>query len=169
LIVFGSDGKPKSINAFDWPSSLVSDGVRLYFTEGTAALPGFSVAQASTAGGETTQAPTVAGQYVTVQDFSPARSELLVTSGVLDQPQAAVELWAQPVPAGAPHRVGDVLAQAACWMPGGSYIVYARQRDLYAARSDESEARKLVTMSGFPFAIRVSPHLARVYFRLGQT
>ena len=54
------------------------------------------------------------------------------------------ELWVQPLPAGAPHRVGNIDASsAACWTPDGTHIVYAYGRAVMIANKDGSEPHEL--------------------------
>jgi Tol biopolymer transport system component/DNA-binding winged helix-turn-helix (wHTH) protein len=119
---------------------LVSDGSRLYFVE--CVVGGARLAQASIEGGETTSFP--AGFRVRrVLDVSPKRQELLALA--YDGTQLETALMVLPLPAGAPHRVGDVLAHDASWSPDGKEIVYANGHDLYVSKVDGSEPRKLVT------------------------
>jgi Tol biopolymer transport system component/DNA-binding winged helix-turn-helix (wHTH) protein len=136
-----SDGQAKTLTyANELIPPLVSDGSRLYFVE--CAVGGTRLAQVSTEGGETTSFP--AGFRVRrVLDVSPKRQELLALT--YDGTQFETALMVLPLPAGAPHRVGDVLAHDASWSPDGKQIVYANGHDLYVSKVDGSEPRKLVT------------------------
>ena len=83
---------------------LVSDGARIYFSEmssGNTAL-----GQVSTAGGETLTIPTPF-RNVNVLGMSTDRSTLLVTDYGDKNPSP---LWALPVPAGSPRRIGEIEA-----------------------------------------------------------
>jgi Tol biopolymer transport system component len=60
--------------------------------------------------------------------------------------------------------VGDVLAQDAAWFPDGQRIVYASGSDLYVARSDGSEARKLLAVAGRAWWPRISPDGQRIRY-----
>jgi len=65
-----------------------------------------------------------------------------------------------PLPAGAPHRVGDILAHDASWSADETGIVYANGHELYAAKSDGTESRKLATLPNsawWPWWPRWSP------------
>ena len=44
--------------------------------------------------------------------------------------------------------MGDILAHDASWSPNGEQIVYARGNELYLAKPDGSESRRLVTLTG---------------------
>lgn len=58
------------------------------------------------------------------------------------------------LPAGPPHRIGDILAHDACWAPDGLHLVYLNGKDLFVARPDGSEIGKLATADGFIDSIR---------------
>ncbi len=131
---------------------LVTDGSRLYFAEPTSGA--FTLAQVSTAGGETALIP-MPFNLPNLLDISPNRSELLVAGFAATEPEAP--LWVFPLPAGSPHRVGDLLVHDGTWSPNGEKIVYANGHELYLANSDGSESRKLVTVTGVPSYPRWSP------------
>ena len=57
-------------------------------------------------------------------------------------------IYILPLPAGLPRRVGDILAHDASWSPNGEQIVYARGNELFLAKPDGSESRRLVTLAG---------------------
>ncbi len=121
---------------------LVTDGTRLYFM-----MPkktGWTIAEVSTSGGET--AP-IDSHFEDVQltDISPNGSELLI--GNFNSP-SDMPIYILPQPAGLPRRLGDVLAHDASWSPNGQQIVYARGTELYVAKPDGSESRRLVTLAG---------------------
>src|SRR5712675_827671 len=86
---------------------------------------GSGIAQVSAAGGETTWIRTTLQDVWAVSPVSPDRSELLVSKGVGARPDSVVQLWVQPLPAGAPHPVGNIRAILATWTPDGTHIVYA--------------------------------------------
>jgi len=131
--------------------ALVTDGTRLYFTVPKKA--GWTIAQVSTSGGEWATIPTRL-ENVQIADISPNGSELLI--GEFFSPKD-VPVYILPLPAGLPHRVGDILAHDAGWSPNGEQIVYARGNDLYVAKPDGSESRRLVTLAGPAFWPRWSP------------
>jgi len=133
--------------------SLVTDGVRLYFSEYAG---GHSVLmQVSTSGGDTAPLPNPLPS-ADIYDILPSRSELLVRTGEEGvEPESA--LWVLPVPGGSPRRLGDIVAHAAAWTPDGRHIIYGNGSTLYLCNMDGTESRKLVTVAGVPFGLRVSP------------
>jgi len=139
-----NDGLPKR--------SLVSDGVRLYFSE---YVGGHSVLmQVSTSGGDTASLPNPLPS-ADIYDILPGRSELLLRTGEVGvEPESA--LWVLPVPGGSPRRVGDIVAHTATWTPDGRHIIYGNGSTLYVCNVDGTESRKLVTVAGVPFGLRVS-------------
>ena len=145
--------------------SLVTDGIRLYFSEH---LSGHSVLmQVSTSGGETAAVP-ISLASADIYDFYPGRSELLV-NGVAEGSETEWPVWVLPVPAGSPRPVGNILAHSATWSPDGQRIVYARNSSLYACNADGSDSRELITVPGVPFAPRFSPDGRRLRFTIRNT
>ena len=132
--------------------SLVTDGSRLYFNRNAAG--GSVLAQVSTAGGEIAPIPLPV-EYPYLLDISPSGSELLINAA----PGTASEgqLIILPIPAGSPHRLGNVIGHDGTWSPDGEKIVYANGQDLFLARKDGADSRKLVTLPGRPFSPRWSP------------
>ena len=121
---------------------LVTDGLRLYFSEGSQNHR--TLAQVSASGGETSLLSSFL-ENPGLFDISPNRFELLVAS---TRGNMAPSVWTLLLPTGAPRRIGDVLADAAAWSPDGRDIAYVRGHDLYRARNDGAGARKLVTLPG---------------------
>jgi len=149
-----NDGSPKR--------SLVTDGVRLYFSE---YVGGHSVLmQVSTSGGDTAPLPNPLPS-ADIYDILPSRSELLVRTGEEgSEPESA--LWVLPVLGGSPRRLGDIVAHAATWTPDGRRIIYGNGLTLYLCNADGTESRKLVTLAGVPFGLRFSPDGSRLRFSL---
>jgi len=143
---------------------LVSDGTRLYFQEGSIEL-NTRLVQVSTQGGETAGIP-VSLQNPIPFDFSQSHSELLLGAGEQTLPYGERPLWVLPLPAGAPHRLGDIFAHDACWSPDGRRLVFANGKDVFGAKADGSEVRKLASPDGsdFPSQIRFSPDGRRLRF-----
>ena len=140
-----NDGLPKD--------SFVTDGNRIYFTE---YLPGrVAIAEVSSSGGETSiiDLPIINPHVVAI---SRDQSELL-----------AVEIggpnWSIPLPAGSPHRLGDVSGYLAVWAPNGM-LVLAKNNDLFLAEHDGSNLRKFATPPGSPSDISFSPDGSRFRF-----
>jgi Tol biopolymer transport system component len=142
--------------------AIVTDGTRLYLTEGSGNTQ--AIAEVSASGGETALLPTPL-PIPEVAGLSVGRSELLVMNFIH---KLAWPLWSLPLPAGAPRRVGNVMATTAAWSPDGKEIAFIRERDLYRANSDGSNARKIATLPGPAFWLRWSPDGARLRFTLGN-
>jgi Tol biopolymer transport system component/DNA-binding winged helix-turn-helix (wHTH) protein len=140
-------------------SALVTDGLRIYFTQGTVPT------QVLSTGGETV---TISGSFPnsTIGDISPNRSELLVSRG---DDEYEGSLWVLPVLGGAPRRLGDLLGHDPTWTPDGQQIVYANGAALYLAKSDGTESRKFVTVDGRPYWPRWSPDGSRLRFTVTNT
>jgi Tol biopolymer transport system component len=149
------------------PGPVVTDGPRLYFTEGSANAS--VLAQVSVVGGETGVLPAPFGLPYAL-DISPPRSELLVaTTGLRQNPstqRTGSPLWIFPVPAGTPRRLGEVLAYDATWSPDGREIAYVRGGDLYCVKSDGTDERKLVSLPGALWWPRWSPDGGRLRLSL---
>ncbi len=139
--------------------------VRYDFTEGSVNAP--VLAQVSAAGGETAVLPIPFG-LPQLLDISPSRSELLAVDFTEGSASAPL-LWVVPVPAGTPRPVGEVSAGDATSSPDGQEIAYTRDRDLYRAKSDGTEVRKLASLPGLAFWPRWSPDGSRLRFTLGDS
>jgi serine/threonine protein kinase/Tol biopolymer transport system component len=132
---------------------LVTDGTRVYFTEGTGRSS--TLAQVSSAGGDTAIIPTPIGTWQ-ILDISPDRSTLLVAD-YLTHPGGSASLWYVPVPAGTPRPLAGLTAYDATWSPDGGEIAYVDVGDLYSARSDGTNIRRLVHLPGPGWRPRWSP------------
>jgi eukaryotic-like serine/threonine-protein kinase len=135
-----SDGQRKA-RSFPF---LGSDGLRVYFTEVRSDHP--TLAAVSVSGGETIPIRTPFDDSVLL-NTSPDGSELLVTDGYPDDDRP---VWIVPVLGGSPRRLGDISGHSGSWSPDGQKFVYANGTDLYLAKSDGSEAQKLVSTSSDP-------------------
>jgi DNA-binding winged helix-turn-helix (wHTH) protein/Tol biopolymer transport system component len=142
---------------------LVSDGTRLYFQEGSIEL-NTALMQVSTQGGETAGIP-VSLQNPIAFDFSQSHSALLLGAGEYTLTYEERPLWVLPLPGGAPHRLGDILARDACWSPDGRRLVFSNGKDIFGAKADGSEVRKLAPPDlGFLSRIQFSPDGRRLRF-----
>jgi eukaryotic-like serine/threonine-protein kinase len=142
---------------------LVTDGTRLYFM--TPKKIGWTISEVSASGGETAQIASHL-EDIWLDDISPDGSELLIGQSfgqARDGP-----LYTLPLPAGLPRRVGDVLAHDAGWSPTGEQIVYSRGNELYVAKANGSESRRLVTLPAPAIYIRWSPNGKLLRFTVGD-
>ena len=136
-----NDGRAKLWPGID--SKLVTDGSRLYYVESPFVSP--ILTQVSTLGGETS---AIATPFLVnrIGDISPDRSALLIPAFVAQEDEAP--LWVLPLPSGTPHRVGELLGHDGTWSPDGQRILFANGTDLNLARTDGTESKKLLSLSG---------------------
>lgn len=73
---------------------------------------------------------------------SPDASTLLVSDQV-GQTVFLGPLWATPILGGSARKLGDTTGQAGAWSPDGSKLVYGNVNDLFVAKGDGSEPRKI--------------------------
>ena len=149
-----NDGRPKALPGSSLPGSfypIVTDGVRLHFIEMAAGE--LSLTQVSTTGGETVSAETSV-PFPRIGDISPDHNQLLVMGYAASEREAP--LWITPTLGGPPRRVGDLEGHDATWTPDGR-ILYANGSALYQAKTDGSDIRKLISVSGMPFWPRFAP------------
>ncbi len=139
---------------------LATDGIRIYFNEG----PPLSqkIGQVSIKGGPTLR---VESRLVNPSIAAITRdgSELIVQAG--GGTNLAYPLWAIPLPAGEPRRLGDVEADAAGISQDG-HVVFAVGKDLFIANEDGSNPRKLSSLPGRVASIETSPNGQRVLLEL---
>ncbi|MDQ2843648.1 MAG: serine/threonine-protein kinase, partial [Acidobacteriota bacterium] len=157
-----NDGQGKGL----FEGAMVTDGARLYFGEGSGMAS--VIAQISTSGGETALLPEAPAGEPEVQDISPSRSELLVSNYMGFGRELGWPLWVLPLPAGAPRRIGNILATAAAWSPDGREIAFIKDRDLYRAMRDGTEVTRLATLPGTAWWLRGSPDGSRLRLTLGN-
>jgi Tol biopolymer transport system component/DNA-binding winged helix-turn-helix (wHTH) protein len=159
IVQLTNDGKPKVPT-----NSPATDGVRLYFIEGQPWTTGSRIAQVSATAGETTWIATTIREPLVIAGISPDLSELLVATGFAGNLGNAVEWWVQPLPAGAPHRFGNVKMSTAIWTPDGMHIVYAIGHAILFANKDGSDPHQVTEVSGIPRGFRFSPDGRRIRF-----
>jgi eukaryotic-like serine/threonine-protein kinase len=155
-----NDGRQKGMPDSYYP--MVTDGARLFFTEvGEGDL---SLTQVSTAGTETAHIEA-AFRFPRLADISPDGAQLLVLGFNGSELQSSI--WRLPTLGGTARRVGDFQAHDATWTPRGD-LVYASGSDLYWAKADGSDNRKLVSVVGTPFWLRWSPDGRFLRFTIGD-
>ena len=136
--------------------NIVTDGSRLYVTEAPPSK--YSIVQVSASGGETAPVQVPFENPIAV-DVSSDQSELLVAQSThFNGP-----MWAMPVPAGSPRRLGNVIAHDAIWGPDGK-LLFANGNDLFLAEHDGSNPHKLLTVSDMPTAATISPDGGRIRY-----
>lgn len=149
------DGNPKYL--------VGTDGARLYL--GEFAAEGGVVAQVSATGGDVARvsvpAPTMAPLAV-----SPDGATLLVADEV-GQTAFHGPLWSVPVLGGSARKLGEIDTPSAAFSPDGQMIAYCSGNDLFVAKSDGGESRKLLSLPDAVFDPVWSPDTKSIRFRLG--
>ena len=118
-----------------------TDGSRLYLSYG--AYASRSIAEISISGGNLNRIPTPSPN-MEAADVSPDGAELLVVDAQ-GNPDTG-PLWSLPVLGGSPRRLGDIVAIDGTWSPDGKMLAYCKGNELFLAKADGTESRKLVTM-----------------------
>ncbi len=138
--------------------SVVTDGARLYFREDRTGDQ--QLAQMSVTGGDVSLLPVPIGHPV-IADLSPDHSQLLISTS--DSENAS--LWILPLPAGSPRRVGSLEVNGASWAPDGKHILLTKDVDIYAAATDGTNLRKIVSVNqGTAQCAGYSPDGSRIRF-----
>ena len=145
------DGLPKN--------GVLTDGSRLYIGEYNG--PTDFLVQAAVTGGETSPIPTPFPD-VLLMDISPDHSQLLVANFAGNEPM--MEFWALPLPSGPPRRIADVTGFGGNWSPDGRQLVFAKGGNVYLARADGTDARKLSTGANGAGDPEFSPDGTRIRF-----
>ena len=145
------DGEPKTVRA--------TDGLRLYLGLGT--QTSMRVAEVPVSGGDPFPIPTPS-EGLNPLSVSPDGAELLA----IDKPG---DLWSLPTIGGSPHRLAKTIAldpfgSDAAWSADGKMLVYCNRGDLYLAKSDGTEARKVVSVPGRLYAPQLSPDETKIRF-----
>jgi serine/threonine protein kinase/Tol biopolymer transport system component len=140
------DGHPKGL--------VGTDGSRLYLSvQGGINNLWVGIMQMSTTGGEPERLP-VASSSIIPLDVSQDGAKLLA---MVPRAGESGQLVSLPIPEGSPRQLGDLAAQAAAWSPDGRMLVYADGSQLFLAKSDGTESRKLVSLTGRGFYPAWSP------------
>jgi eukaryotic-like serine/threonine-protein kinase len=139
-----------------------TDGARLYLSLINSGVQRVTAMPVS--GGEETPIPMPAPGMAPV-DLSSDGSAFLVVDG---QGFPAVgPFWTVPVLGRSPQRLGETVGNAAAWSPDRQMLAYSDRGDLYVAKADGTEPRKLLTMTGLISDVAWSPQ--GDYLRFGAS
>ena len=141
---------------------IVSDGLRLYFGEGS--MNHHFVAQSSVTGGEVTTLP-IPLQAPEILDMVPERGELFVGSSgpehTISENSGDIAsippLWIFSLPGGTLRRAVQGAADAATWSPDGSEMAFVQGSVVYRSRSDGSNVQEVAKLPGVGTWLRWSP------------
>jgi serine/threonine protein kinase len=148
------DGQPKNL--------VGTDGSRLYLaTSSSTSNSVKGIMQMSTSGGEVGRIPTTSTAILPLS-VSEDGAELLVTEGW--GTGAGGRLASLPILGGSPRRLGTIDGQDGAWSPDGRELVYAKGTELFLAKSDGTDSRKLASVKGQVFTVTWSPGGNKVRF-----
>ena len=156
------DGQPKSL--------IGTDGARLYLAMGVGSSASFSlrgIAELSISGGLPKKIDVATSADMVPLGLSPDASELLLVEGEGAPPKGP--LSSVPVLGGSPRRIGEIIAETAAWSPDGKLLTYTNLGDLFVAKADGSEPRKLTSVNGDIRNITWSPDSAHLRFDSSET
>lgn len=142
------------------PLAMFTDGSRVYFQEANGSL--LNVMQVSALGGESERVP-VPYDFVGLTGISIAQSKLLLQTPI-NQAATLGKLWAMPLPVGELQSLGNLGVYDASWSPDADWIYYTLGSDLWVARNDESQQRKILSKDGGLAWIRFSHDGQRIRF-----
>ena len=140
-----------------------TDGARLFLSE--SAAPGTVFGQVSTSGGEVAKV-AVPTPTMALLSVSHDGANLLAADEV-GMTAFRGPLWSIPVLGGAARRLGESAGQAASWSPDGQMMAYGDGHDLFTAKSDGSDPRKLFSAPGRPVDPTWSPDGSAIRFTVG--
>lgn len=134
-----------------------TDGSRIFLTMGESG--GEDTAAIPVEGGEAARMTMPAADMVPV-DLAPDGSSFLVVDGT-GYP-ATGPLWSLPVLGGSARRLGDATGHAGAWSADGKQLAYAKGTDVFFAKADGSDARKIATTKNIVSGLAISPDDAEV-------
>jgi serine/threonine protein kinase/Tol biopolymer transport system component len=136
-----------------------TDGARLYL--GAPPDQHRNIAEVSVSGGDPTTIPAPSPNMFAVA-VAPDGSQLLV----FDAQTSATKtpLWSLPILGGSPRRLGDTVGRSGAWSPDGEKLAYTDGGDLFLAKADGTESRKLITTRNFIQHLVWSPDGSHLQF-----
>ena len=157
------------MDGLDTGGGWATDGTRVYYLVQKASRT--TVYQVPATGGEPAPVPIAlpVPYNQSIVGYLPRESALLMTGSETDahaDTQKGLALWAAPVPAGAPSRLGNLEAWVAAPSRDGAMLAL-RQRGnrLVVVRGDGTVVREWPSLPSRPFRLAWSPDGRRLRFR----
>jgi len=125
-----------------------TDGSRLYLGNGINTSNGFKgITQMSISGGEPARIPA-SSDAIFPLNVSQDGAELLVKDNQGNGTEYGGQLWSLPILGGSPRRLAGIVGQDAAWSPDGGMLVYTDETEMFLAKSDGTNSRRLVSVTG---------------------
>ncbi len=156
------DGQPKSL--------IGTDGARLYMavSEGnTGSGTSAGIAQMAVSGGELQKLSILPNAGMVPVNLSSDGAAFLVIEGQGSPPRGP--LFSIPVLGGSPRRLGDTAGETAAWSPNGKMLVYSDLSNLFVAKADGTESRKVLSASGDIKNVSWSADSSRLQFDVTES
>ncbi len=141
-----------------------SDGNRVYFSE--LWHDKFVISQVSISGGEISRIASLSDNDFAI-DLAPDHSGLLIMEHPQTDPTSP--LWELPLPSGTPRRLAEAEGRDGAWSPDGTKLIMSRGGELYVARADGTDQRRILQLPGIAYAARFSPDGQRIRFSVYNT
>jgi Tol biopolymer transport system component len=156
------DGQQKSL--------IGTDGARLYLNSGEGRAGSFAshgVGEMSISGGEPRKLSILPSVNLVPVDLSRDGAELLVVDGQGAPPKGP--LWSFPILGGSPRRLADIVGETGAWSPDGKILAYTNLGDLFVAKADGTDSRKLLNVKGDILDVTWSPDSSHLRFDSSET
>jgi serine/threonine protein kinase/Tol biopolymer transport system component len=104
------------------------------------------IGEISTSGGEPRKLSVLPSPKMYASSLSRDGMNFLVLSGQ----GLTGSIWSVPVLGGSPRRLGDAVGSEAVLSSDGKFLAYCNGNEIFVAKADGSEPRKLITMKDHP-------------------
>lgn len=78
-------------------------------------------------------------------------------------------LWSLPILGNSARRLGDIVGETAAWSPDGKMLAYTNLGELFVAKADGTESRKLLSVKGDILHVTWSPDSSHLRFDSSET
>jgi Tol biopolymer transport system component len=126
-----------------------TDGSRIYLGVGSgnaASLTSRGLSVISVAGGNPKKISVMPSSDMVPVSLSPDGAEVLYIDGQGAPPRGPLQ--SIPILGGSPRRLGDFDAENAAWSFDGKMLAYTNLGDLFVAKADGSDPRRLLSVTG---------------------